>query len=306
MRDDPGFGPVALVALAVALLSGMDAAMKLQTTFLPLVQAVALRYLVATSILLPIFLVRPQRLGWTTLRANVLRGIIVVITALCFFYAIATLPLALVIAIAFVAPFFIALLGWLILDEPIHPRTGIGIAAGFVGVLVIFGGELRIGVSPDALLGFAAALAGAFGYALVAVLMRRQAASDRATTMVLLQTAAAAVLITPVATLAWEPMDRFTAVLALLIGALGAFGQLAIAAGFARAPAARLGVLEYTSFLWATLFGLVLFAEIPRIETVTGAAIIVAACLIALRPAKVAPVGRATARAPHLPPPQDG
>jgi S-adenosylmethionine uptake transporter len=306
MRNETGFAPIALVLIAIALLSGMDAGMKMQAALIPLLQAVWLRYALATVILVPAFLARPQRLTVRTLRANGLRGAIVAATALSFFYAIAVLPLALVITIAFVAPFFIALLGWLLLGEPIQPRIGLGIAIGFIGVLVIFGGELRIGVSADQLGGFAAALAGAFGYALVAVLIRRQAATDRAQTMVLLQTATAGLILTPLAVWVWEPLNQTTLLLGVLIGCLGAFGQLAVAAGFSRAPAARLGVLEYTGFLWAAVFGFVFFAEIPRAETLAGAAIIVAACLIALRPVRAEPAGRATARAPYVDPPRDG
>lgn len=305
MRNETGFAPVALVLLAIGLLSAMDAGMKMQATLIPLLQAVWLRYATATAVLVPVFLARPQRLTVRSVRANALRGAIVAATALSFFYAIAVLPLALVVAIAFVAPFFIALLGWLLLGEPIHPRIWLGIGVGFAGVLVIFGGELRVGVSADQLGGFAAALAGAFGYALVAVLIRRQAATDRTQTMVLLQTATAGLILTPLAIGVWEPLDQTTLLLGIVIGCLGAFGQLAVAAGFSRAPAARLGVLEYTGFLWAAIFGFVFFAEIPRAETLAGAAIIVAACLIALRPARAEPAGRATARAPYVDPPRD-
>ena len=305
MRNETGFAPVALVLLAIGLLSAMDAGMKMQATLIPLLQAVWLRYATATAVLVPVFFARPQRLTVRSVRANALRGAIVAATALSFFYAIAVLPLALVVAIAFVAPFFIALLGWLLLGEPIHPRIWLGIGVGFAGVLVIFGGELRVGVSADQLGGFAAALAGAFGYALVAVLIRRQAATDRTQTMVLLQTATAGLILTPLAIGVWEPLDQTTLLLGIVIGCLGAFGQLAVAAGFSRAPAARLGVLEYTGFLWAAVLGFVFFAEIPRAETLAGAAIIVAACLIALRPARAEPAGRATARAPYVDPPRD-
>jgi len=264
-----------------------------------------LRYAVATILLVPIFLARPQRLSRATLAANALRGVVVAATALCFFYAISVLPLALVVSIAFIAPFLIALLGRILLGETIHPRIGIGIAFGFVGVLVIFGGELRVGVSADQFLGFAAAIAGAFGYALVAVLIRKQAATDRAQTMVLLQTATAGLILTPLAIGVWQPLGATSLSLGGLVGLLGAAGQLAIAAGFARAPAARLGILEYTSFVWAALFGFLFFAEVPRAETFAGAAIIVAACLVALRSEGPEPTGRATARAPYRTDPRD-
>ena len=50
---------------------------------------------------------------------------------------------------------------------------------------------------------------------------------------------------------------------------------------YARAQAQHLAPVEYTSFLWASLFGMAFFQEPMRPLTLLGAAMIVTACLIA-------------------------
>lgn len=302
MRDDEGLAPILLVALAVFLMSAMDATMKALTQTLPVAQATFLRYAVAAAVLLPIFVLRRERLLRGNLPAHLLRGALVAATALSFFFAIARLPLALVVAVAFTSPLFVALLGRVILGEPIGRRTAIAILVGFAGVLVILGGEIEPGAATGDLLAFAAALGGALGYALVAILIRRQSASDTTIAIVTLQTVAAGLFVATPGALAWRPPDGAEWALAIALGLMGTAGQLCLAAGLARGRAARLALIEYTAFPWAAVFGLVLFAEMPRPETIAGAVVIVAACLWGLRLGRALPRGRATARVPLVGP----
>ena len=52
------------------------------------------------------------------------------------------------------------------------------------------------------------------------------------------------------------------------------------------ARASTVTPFEYTGILWAPLWGFLFFNEVPRATTVSGAAVIVVAGLIALRMAK--------------------
>jgi S-adenosylmethionine uptake transporter len=52
---------------------------------------------------------------------------------------------------------------------------------------------------------------------------------------------------------------------------------------YARAEAQHLASVEYSAFIWASLFGLAFFHEPVRPLTLLGAAMIVGACLIAAR-----------------------
>ncbi len=60
-------------------------------------------------------------------------------------------------------------------------------------------------------------------------------------------------------------------------------GHFSLAWAYGRAEASRLGVLEYTSFVWGVLIGLVVFAEVPSAATVLGAGFISPGALLVAR-----------------------
>jgi S-adenosylmethionine uptake transporter len=57
---------------------------------------------------------------------------------------------------------------------------------------------------------------------------------------------------------------------------------------YARAEAQYLAPVEYSAFIWASLFGFLIFAEPVQPLTLVGAAMIVVACLLAARRTRVA------------------
>ena len=62
------------------------------------------------------------------------------------------------------------------------------------------------------------------------------------------------------------------------------FGSLMLLSwAYARAPANYLSAVEYTAFIWASLFGYWLFGETLGVLTVVGAGLIVAGCLVVAR-----------------------
>ena len=68
-----------------------------------------------------------------------------------------------------------------------------------------------------------------------------------------------------------------------IVGAavLGLASLLLLSWAYARAQAQHLAPVEYTAFIWAALLGIIVFAEPVRPLTAIGAAMIVAACVIA-------------------------
>jgi S-adenosylmethionine uptake transporter len=74
-------------------------------------------------------------------------------------------------------------------------------------------------------------------------------------------------------------VPEIVAAAALTLGSL-----LLLSWAYARAEAQQLAPVEYTGFVWASLFGFLFFAEPVRPLTLVGAAMIVVACLYAARP----------------------
>jgi S-adenosylmethionine uptake transporter len=175
----------------------------------------------------------------------------------------------------------------LILSEPIGRRTAGGSIAAFAGVVVIFIGQARAELGRAALLGSVAVLASALIYAFNIIVMRRQAQHAGPVEIAFFQNLViGAVLLVsmPFMDAPW-PTGHW---LELVVAALLAIGSLMLLGwGYARAGAAYLSTTEYTAFLWAMLFGWLRFGEHVSLFTLSGAALIVAGCLVAARTRKV-------------------
>ena len=72
----------------------------------------------------------------------------------------------------------------------------------------------------------------------------------------------------------------------VLIGALAVAGHFLLAHAFARAEAARLAPLHYTTLVWGMAFGYLMFAEIPTALTLAGAILIATGAWFAQRKPK--------------------
>jgi S-adenosylmethionine uptake transporter len=288
------------VLIAIAILTLMDAGIKLMTGTFGTPQILVMRYsagfLVAFLVFLGLLIF--GRVGWPTWRSlmrSLQRSMIVTIVAFCFFYALSVIPLADATAIAFTAPLYLALLGWVVLKEPVDGKTWIAILIGLAGVGVISSSAFTNGFS-GALSGYIAAAVASFAYAMALVLTRLHAASDPVPTMIMLQSGFSALFALPLLalTLAGVAIDDrpFVALnagwlwLALGIGILGTCGHLFMTYGFKHAPAAKLGPMEYTSLLWAAFYGFVFFQEVPGLRLILGSVLIVVGTWIVMRKEK--------------------
>lgn len=279
------FAPFLVAGLGILLLSVMDAMIKSVATAHPTTQIVFMRYACGMPWALAFLLwTRPPAPSAEMLRAHVLRGLLVTITAFLFFYALATLPLAEAITLSFLSPLFLAVLASLILKEPIQKPVLIAIAVGFVGMGVIVAGKVGGGeFDLVRVLGIAAATTSALAYAANLVLLRKRAQTDPFGLIILFQNLFPLIIITPFAWMVWEVPETRSWIMFLGIGAFGLAGHLCMAWAFKHANAGPLGVLEYTALVWSAGLGYLVFAEVPAWTTWAGAGLIVAACLMAMR-----------------------
>ena len=306
MTDDTSLRPILYVAIAIAILSAMDAGIKALGGQMPVPQIVLMRLALGAAVALPILLitVRPIKVTRKSLKANALRAVIMYITGLLFFFALTRLPLAEAITFVFTAPFFMAIAARIMLAEPIPPRAVVAIGLGFSGMLVVVSGEIGSGWDRLDPLGVAAALSAAVFYALAIVLLRKHSADDPVPVLVTFQTCIGILVALPLGLAVWEPVDVDLWPLLVAIGIGGTIGHLLLASGFKLAPAARLAPIEYTGFLWGSLFGYIFFNEVPAPQTYAGAAIIVVAALIVARQgtSKKLPVVPTSRRTPVISP----
>jgi drug/metabolite transporter (DMT)-like permease len=202
------------------------------------------------------------------------RVVVSTIEVICFYFAVAALPLADVLTYWLATPIYVAALSPWMLGERVGPWRWGAIVLGFVGVLV----ALRPGdggLAPAVLVSLVGSLAFA-GMILTARALR----GTPDTALVFWQTlgvALAGVVAAPMGWIAPSPGDF--GLLALLgIVALG--GHLAIARSLKLADAATITPLQYTLLFWGIIFGWIVFGDVPDRALLAGAAIIVASGLV--------------------------
>jgi S-adenosylmethionine uptake transporter len=281
--------PFAVAALGIALFSAMDAVMKHLAIGLGAYNALLWRTMAGAVFGFIIFVA--TRTPWPSravLRIHLLRGSISAVMAILFFWGLARVPLAQGVALAFVAPLIALYLASLILKEQIKRRAILASLLGFAGVIVILAGQAEARLGPDALRGSIAILLSAGLYAYNIILMRQQAQVARpieiAFFMSLIMTSlfllAAPFLAVP------PPAAEIPSVAGAAI--LAFVSLILLSWAYARAEAQYLAPVEYTAFIWASLLGFLIFAEPVQPLTLVGAAMIVAACLLAARRTRVA------------------
>jgi S-adenosylmethionine uptake transporter len=217
------------------------------------------------------------------LKIHLVRGVLSAVMAILFFWGLARVPLAQGVALAFVAPLIALFLAALILGEKIDRSAILGSLLGFAGVLVIMAAQSKADLGPEAFRGSIAILASACLYAYNIILMRQQAQVAQPLEIAFFMSAIMSLCFLVAAPVLAEipPASHLPHIMG---AAFLAFASLMLLSwAYARAEAQYLAPVEYTAFIWAALFGLVIFAEPVRPLTLVGAMMIVTACLIAAR-----------------------
>jgi drug/metabolite transporter (DMT)-like permease len=188
--------------------------------------------------------------------------------------ALKIMPLLDFSAIVWVAPVLVAALSVFVLHEKVSPGLWASVFAGLIGVWVIVG-RSGMDFSYSMLYPCLAALANAL-YQIATRLLHR--ADSSLTT--LFYTPLAGVLFCG----GFLPFGAMVPSLAgaglmLLLGLLGVVSHFCLIRAFAAAPANIVAPFGYTALLWATLFSLLIFAEVPGPRALLGAGLIAGAGL---------------------------
>ena len=270
--------------LAFCLLAPLgDALAKLLGSDIPLGELLVVRFAVQAALLLPIM--------WWTGRSFVVRGrllgIIIIRTILHFigigmmFLSLRYLPLADALAIAFVFPFILLLLGWRVLGEHVGRRRLVACLVGFAGSLLVIQPSF-LAVGTPALLPLGVAVV----FALFMLITRKIAKEIDAIRLQgisgLIAMAIFAILYSILGRIDVPEMNLIvpglnTALLLLSMGIVGTVAHLMMTWSLRFAPSATLAPMQYLEIPVATLLGLWIFDELPNGLAAVGIAITMAA-----------------------------
>ncbi len=282
--------PLFTAAFAVACLSLMDAFMKSAALAVGALTAAWLRSVIGTGVALPLWLARGGR--WPrreVLKLHLQRSAVATFMALTFFYSITTLPLAEAIAISFVAPLIALYLARVMLGETIRREAVFASILGFVGTLIIIGGKVgQSDFDGDTALGLAAILVSALLYAYSFILIRRQSQLAGPAEIATFHSGVSMMILGLAAPFLFEMPSSETIIDLAAAAVLTVASAMGLAWAYARAETQILVPLEYSGFLWASLFGWLFFAEPLTLPTIIGATVIIASCWLATRKRRAA------------------
>ncbi len=265
-----------------------DSLAKLLGQTIPVLQLVFVRFAVQTVILLPLvwYLGRSIQLSPRVLRLTFLRTVLHIIGIGAMFTSLKFLPLADAIAIAFVMPFIMLLLGKFVLGEEVGGRRLGACCVGFIGTLFVIQPSFAA-VGAPALLPLVVAVV----FALF-MLVTRQIAKEA--DPIALQ-AVSGLMATPLLALAYlipvqAPSDilRFVtpdtteALLLLTIGVVGTIAHLLMTWSLRYAPSATVAPVQYLEIPFATIMGYLIFRDWPNGLAMVGIVITMAAGLYIL------------------------
>ena len=255
------------------LFSAVDTQAKYLTQTLPSLQIVWFRQLgLLAGVLIMLAIQGMSILQTSNLKLQITRGVLAGSSAAIFIIAIRYVPLADAVAVSFVAPFLVTILGALVLKEKVGIRRWIAVSIGFVGMLIVVRPGLGV-VHPAA--GLVLLAAGFF--AMRQILSRFLSGSDRIRTTVaytaifstaLLTLPLAFVWVTPTTPLEWG----------LLVGMsiMAAVAETCVIKALEVAESVALAPVHYSLLIWGTMYGYFVFGQLPDGWTWLGAVIIMA------------------------------
>jgi drug/metabolite transporter (DMT)-like permease len=252
---------------------------------IPVGQITAARFVVQGALMLPVVLV--MRLRWhisPRMSAMViLRAVFLILSTYSFVSGVAVMPIADALAIAFIEPFIVLLLGAYIFGDAVGPRRIGACIVGFFGALLVIQPSLSV-------FGYVALwpLGTAFFFAFYMLITRGMSAHMHPVTMQLHTSLAGTAICLP---LLWllsgsgvpDLQTVWPTNLMMLwlfgVGFWAAISHICMTYALKFAPSATLAPLHYFEIVVAVALGYAIFGDFPNTLTWAGIAVIIASGL---------------------------
>lgn len=259
------------MAMGMFLFSAVDTGAKFLTQDLHPLQIVWTRQLglLAGAIFLIV------RYGGTVLQTShlplqIARGAVAACSAALFIFAVTFVPLADAVAVSFVAPFLVTLMGALILREDVGLRRWIAVVLGFVGTLIV----IRPGMGAIHPAAFLVILAATF-FAVRQIISRALSSSDRTSVTVVYTALVGSAILTVPLPFVWQWPNGQQLLILTAIACLAGLAEVFVIKALEVAMAVVVAPVQYSLMIWGTFYGWLVFGQLPDLWTWTGAAIII-------------------------------
>ena len=272
------------MALGAFWFSVMSLGVKLAGQRLPSIQVVFVRAVITLALSYWLLRRAGVRLPGNRPGMLVVRGLFGSLALTCFYFSLVHLPLADATVIQYTNPVFTALLAVWVLGERMPPRAIVLVATSLAGVLMVarpsFLGGAESSIDPRYV---AIALLGALSSAAAYVMVRRLRGLDHALVVVFYFPLVTVPLTFPFVIAGWTWPSPWEWVVLLGIGASTQAGQVYMTRGLQLEAAGRATSVGYLQIVFAAVWGLLVFGEVPDAWSLAGAGVIVASTLLLAR-----------------------
>jgi drug/metabolite transporter (DMT)-like permease len=194
----------------------------------------------------------------------------------CNVSAATLLPLPVQTTLSFTTPLFAVLITALVLRNTVGAWRWTAVVLGFVGVLIIAGP----GGTHAPPLGLAVGLGAGVVVAMVSFQIRDLARTEPPISCVFWFAVYGSLFASVLLPIYAKPHPLEAWLILAAIGFSGTFAQFLIAASLRHGQVATVVIIDYTSLVWATLYGWLIWDDLPPHHILLGAPLIIASGLI--------------------------
>ena len=239
----------------------------------PTMQKAFFRNIVA-AILAAVLLARSKS-GFSFQKKNLpdllLRSSIGTAGILCNFWAVDHLRIADANILNKLSPFFAILMSIFILKEKPNRIEWLSVVLAFIGAAFVAKPSAGIASFPALI-----AILGGFTAGTAYTYVRKLGLEgERGPVVVMFFSAFSTLVLLPNLLLHYHPMTMKQLIFLIFAGMSAAGGQLSITTAYQNAPARDISVFDYSQVVYAAIFGLILFGEIPDVWSIAGYVIII-------------------------------
>ena len=303
---------VAIFLLALLSFASMEATAKYLSVTYPVLQVVWARYIFHYLAFLIFYIfffsmLKSEKIFITrSIKLHLARSCSLFLMTFCFFYSLSVLPIADATAIVFAAPIIIMALSPIFLKEKMDVYKWIAVFIGFLGMLIVVKPasiydmimDLSSSYNFKYLSAVFSAIFASFFFALYQMGSRALAVAGEKPITGVIYSGLIGALLTSICLLLnvffsinlfddiWSTPDIKGWTFLILAGFLGAVGQFLALVAYKYANATTLAPINYVHLIYAAVFSMIIFSDLPKLSTVFGSIIIIFSGLYAYKLSK--------------------
>ncbi len=207
-----------------------------------------------------------------------IRAVFTLALYVIFFYAIAHIPLVEIEAIAHSAPFYVALLAPVLLNEKVAASQWLAILTGFGGIMII--------LRPDPArfhIAYVYMVFAAMAYAGLLITARKMRDSETLLAMNFYMYPLAVIVLAYFGIANWQRPEPLHWLAFITMGIFGALAIFLFIYAIQFIEATQAAVLDYFTLAWASIFGYLFWHEFPDALTLAGIFLIVVSGIYIIR-----------------------